>query len=345
MKLFARFILTSFLVCTLTSCNSEVNNQPKKYSMALMTDTGGLNDQAFNQAAWEGAKRVKQELDFDVSCIESKQVSDYKTNIDALSDLEPDMIFVMGYTAADTLKDVAQNNKSQHYTIIDNKYNELVDNILSVRFKDEEPAFLVGYLAGYVTKSKHVGFIGGAKSETIDAFEYGFRSGVALASAELGKNIDVEVQYADNFQDDTKGKAMANVMYSKGIDVIYHGAGNLGRGIIEAAKENNKYVIGADRDQRYLAPDNVISSTLKLTGEVVYQICKEIKETGDLDNITGKNKIMGFKEGVVDISESTKDMIKPEILQKLEAVKQKIIDGDIIPPNNEDDFNRYINSL
>lgn len=345
MRFYSKLVLMLSSVCILTSCSSEVNKQNKNYSMALMTDTGGINDQAFNQSAWEGAKRVKQELNFDIRYIESKQVSDYKTNIDALSDADPDMIFVMGYTAADTLKDVAKINRNQHYTIIDNKYDEQIDNVLSIKFKDEEPAFLVGYIAGHVTKSRQVGFIGGAKSETIDAFEYGFRAGVALAAKELEKDIKVEVQYADNFQDDTKGKAMANVMYSKGIDVIYHGAGNLGRGIIEAARENNKYVIGADRDQRYLAPDNVISSTLKLTGEVVYQICEEIMNTDNLDDITGENKIMGFKEGVVDISDSTKEMIKPALIEKVDIVKQKIINEDIIPPNNEEAFNKYINNL
>ncbi|MBP0979452.1 MAG: BMP family ABC transporter substrate-binding protein [Oscillospiraceae bacterium] len=329
----------------LTSCAANTGDQSEKYSIALMTDTGGINDQAFNQSAWEGAKRVKQDLDFNVRYIESKQVSDYKTNLDSLADSDPDMIFVMGYTAADVLKDVAGVNTDQHYTIIDNEYDEKIDNILSVRFRDEEPAFLVGYIAGSVTKSNKIGFIGGAKSDTIDAFEFGFRAGVAWAAKELDKEIDVEVQYADNFQDDTKGKAMANVMYSKGIDIIYHGAGNLGRGVIEAAKENNKYVIGADRDQKYLAPKNVISSTIKLTGEVVYRVCSEIKETGNLDDITGRNAKMGFKEGVVDISEATKEMIEPELVEKVEDLKEKIINQEIVPPNNESSFDKYISNL
>ena len=345
MNKLSRLILSMSALCILTSCGDNTDNKSKNYSMALMTDTGGINDQAFNQSAWEGAKRVGSDLDFDIRYIESKQVSDYKTNLDSLSDTDPDMIFVMGYTAADVLKDVASVNIDQHYTIIDNEYEDKIDNILSVKFKDEEPAFLVGYVAGCVTKSNKIGFIGGAKSDTIDAFEFGFRAGVAFVAKELGKNISVEVQYADNFQDDTKGKAMANVMYAKGIDIIYHGAGNLGRGVIESARENNKYVIGADRDQRYLAPENVISSTIKLTGEVVYRVCSEIKETGNLDNITGKNVKMGFKEGVVDISETTKEMVEPEIIKKVEDLKEKIINQEIVPPNNENDFNKFINNL
>ena len=342
-KVISYVLLCSNLI-VLSACGggNNVNVSSSKKSIALMTDTGGINDQAFNQSAWEGAQKVKEELDFDIRYIESKQVADYKTNLDALTDDEPDMIFVMGYTAADILKDFAEINKQQHYAIIDYKYDETTDNILSIEFRDEESAFLVGYIAGNTTKTNKIGFIGGAKSETIDAFEYGFRAGVEFAAKKLNKDIDVKVQYAENFQDDTKGKAMANVMYSNGIDVIFHSAGNLGRGVIEAAKENDKYVIGADRDQNYLAPKNVISSTLKLTGEVVYQTCKEINESDDLNQITGKNVAMGLAENAVGLAESTKEMISEQLWKEVQDLKNKIIDKTIVPPHNQETFDKYI---
>lgn len=342
-KFISYVLLLSITFSMLEGCQTTKKLTEKNTrSIALMTDTGGINDQAFNQSAWEGAQKVKKDLDFDVKYIESKQVSDYKANIDALTDNDPDMIFVMGYTAADTLEEEANLNKNQHYVIIDYVYDQPIDNVLSIRFRDQEPAFLVGYIAGCVTKTNKLGFIGGAKCDTIDAFEYGYRAGVYKAAQELDKTIDVEVQYAENFQDDTKGKAMANTMYSKGVDVIYHAAGNLGRGVIEAAKENQKYVIGADRDQQYLAPKNVISSTLKLTGEVVYQICEDMSKIDDISSLTGKNKTVGLKENSVGISESTVKMIAPEVMYRITEIKNDIIDEKIIPPYNEDTFKEYI---
>ena len=330
----------------LVSCGNKNSTEKSgsEHSIALMTDTGGINDQAFNQSAWEGAQKAKEDFGIDIRYIESKQVADYKENINSLLENKPDMVVVMGYTAADTLLDVANANKDQNFTIIDYKLNTIVDNIYSVSFRDCEGAFLVGYIAGYTTKTGKVGFIGGAKSDTIDEFEYGYRAGVKFAALELKKNIDVEVQYAGNFQDDTKGKAMANGMYSNGVDIIYHAAGNLGKGVIEAAKDNNKWVIGADKDQKYLAPKNVISSTLKLTKEIVYQICEEIHKNGNANSLIGKNISVGLKEKAVDIAESTKDMISEELMKKVNIVKDDIISGKIIPPYSEQTFIDFENN-
>lgn len=50
-------------------------------------------------------------------------------------------------------------------------------------------------------------------------------------------------------------------MYASGVDIIF--CGDSGNGAIEAAKEQNKWVIGVDRDQNDLAPDNVITSAVK----------------------------------------------------------------------------------
>lgn len=343
MKKIISYMLLVSMVFALSGCGTSNKNQERNYehSMALMTDTGGINDEAFNQSAWEGAQKVKEDLNFDIRYIESKQVSDYKSNLDVLNDSNPDMIFVMGYTAADMLKDEAELNPDQHYTIIDYAYDEPIENVLSIRFRDSEPAFLMGYLAAHTTKSNKVGFVGGIKSETIGEFEYGFKAGVFYASKELNKDVKVDVQYIESFQDDTKGKAIANGMYSKGIDVVYAVAGNAGRGVIQAAAEQGKYVIGADKDQQYLAPKNVIGSTLKLSNQVVYNVCKDIVDVNDLSELTGRNKIMGLKDVAVDVV-INKDLIDQDLINKVTEIKNKISDGSVNPPYNEDMFNNYI---
>ena len=338
MKKIISYMLLVSMVFALSGCGTSNKNQERNYehSMALMTDTGGINDEAFNQSAWEGAQKVKEDLNFDIRYIESKQVSDYKSNLDVLNDSNPDMIFVMGYTAADMLKDEAELNPDQHYTIIDYAYDEPIENVLSIRFRDSEPAFLMGYLAAHTTKSNKVGFVGGIKSETIGEFEYGFKAGVFYASKELNKDVKVDVH-----QDDTKGKAIANGMSSKGIDVVYAVAGNAGRGVIQAAAEQGKYVIGADKDQQYLAPKNVIGSTLKLSNQVVYNVCKDIVDVNDLSELTGRNKIMGLKDVAVDVV-INKDLIDQDLINKVTEIKNKISDGSVNPPYNEDMFNNYI---
>ena len=82
-------------------------------------------------------------------------------------------------------------------------------------------------------------FVGGISSALIDQFEYGYRGGVAYANKEKGTNVEVSAQYAESFSDAAKGKAIANSMYSDGCDVVFHAAGGVGTGVIEAAKDAN----------------------------------------------------------------------------------------------------------
>ena len=122
---------------------------------------------------------------------------------------------------------------------------------------------MVGYIAAAVSKSEKVGFVGGISSDVISQFQYGFEGGVAYANKVLGKNVTVSSQYAESFSDAAKGKSIANKMFTDGCDVIYHAAGATGTGVIEAAKEAGRFAIGVDRDQAYLAPKNVLTSSLK----------------------------------------------------------------------------------
>ena len=57
------------------SANTEGGTSEGKssFSIAMITDTGGINDQSFNQSAWEGLTELKNEKGVEVNYIESKQ--------------------------------------------------------------------------------------------------------------------------------------------------------------------------------------------------------------------------------------------------------------------------------
>src|SRR5437868_11466585 len=56
----------------------------KPFRVALVVDTGGIDDRSFNAAANEGRKRAQAEFGLDdqhASLIQSKAKADYKTNL------------------------------------------------------------------------------------------------------------------------------------------------------------------------------------------------------------------------------------------------------------------------
>ena len=261
MKKFLSIVLaTAFLVSTVGCGNSGDNNSQdnSSFKMYMVTDTGGVNDESFNKSAWEdGLKVLGEETGAKVGYIESNQATDYPTNLDKLVDMDCSLIYGIGFALTDAVKEVAPKNPDSNFVIVDNAGDDSMSNLTGVVFKAQESAFTVGYIAGKTTKTNKIGFIGGIDSDVIEQFEYGYRAGANYAAKELGRKIDVVVQYAESFSDSAKGKAIASKMFSNGCDIVFHSAGGAGVGVIEAAKEAGKFAIGVDRDQLYLAPNNV----------------------------------------------------------------------------------------
>lgn len=335
--------LSSSSEVTSSSEGSSSTEAPvNELSVAMVTDVGGVNDQSFNQSAWEGLQKAQTELGVKSSYVESKQETDYSSNLDMLVDGGNQLIFGIGYKLADSLVDAASKNADVQYCHIDSELTEIPSNVVAVRFNAQEPSFLAGCVAAKMTKTNKVAFVGGMKSQVIDQFEFGFRAGVAYTAKELGKEITVDVQYADSFSDSAKGKSIALKQYADGADVIFHAAGGVGNGVIEAAKEQNKWVIGVDRDQNYLAPDNVLTSVLKDVGQAMYNI---VKDTQAGENYGGKEIKYGIKDGCLGLAPSSDKNVPAEILTTTKDVEAKIVDGTIVVPATEEAFNEYVKSL
>ena len=312
--------------------NAGGSEGAKEVKIGMVTDTGGVNDQSFNQSAWEGLQKAEADFGIKTSYQESKQDADYVPNIENLIDQENDLIWGIGFKMADAIKEAATNYPDQKFAIIDNSYgDETPENVIGVTFKEEQCSYLVGLIAGKMTKTNKVGYIGGIEVPVIQKFEYGFRAGVKEANADA----EVVVQYANSFSDPAKGKAIAKQMYSNGADILYHAAGDTGTGMIEAAKEEGKFAIGVDRDQNSLAPDNVITSAMKRVDSALYDVSKKLSE-GTFQG--GTTVTYGLAEGGVDIAPTTEKNVPADVLTFVNEEKKKIIDGEIVVPSNKEEF-------
>lgn len=324
---------------TLVTGCSIPQKDTTNYKVASVTDTGGVNDQAFNQLAWEGLVKFSEETGAEVSYIESRQAADYMTNLDRATDGFNDLIWGTGFAMADTIATVARLNPDISFALIDNQVPDAPFNVTSVIFRAEEPSFLVGYIAGKTTQTNQVGYVGAVRTETSMQFEYGYASGVAYAAAEDGKQIGLQVQLTESYADAAKAKAVASKMYSSGCDVIFHAAGGAGYGVIEAAREWDKFVIGVDKDQSYLAPDNVLTSALKKVDVAVGIVSKMAM---DGEEIGGQTLSYGIKEGCAGIPEENPNL-DPAVQEAALAIQAQIEAGEIVPPKNEEEYLQFVN--
>ncbi|MDR1246426.1 MAG: BMP family ABC transporter substrate-binding protein [Clostridiales Family XIII bacterium] len=304
-----------------------------KISVGFVTDVGGVNDQSYNQSAWEGLQRLHADTSSEVSCIESKDESEYAPNIETFVKQGSDLIWGAGFVLGDAFKQAGIDNPDRQFAIVDCAYapeDVPNDNVTSVVFANEECSFLVGYIAGKTTKTGKVGHISGVASDTMEAFAVGYYAGV------LAANPDARImgRYSGDFNDPVAGKKIANQYYADGADIIFSTAGATGNGVIEAAKEQNKWVIGVDTDQNSIAPDNVLTSALKRVDNALYDVSMSMLngmfEGGSTLRYDLKNDGVGYA--------TTGNHIAPEVIADVEGIKAQIIAGEIKVPATAADF-------
>ncbi len=318
----------------LVGCSSNTE-EDDKISVAMITDVAGVNDQSFNQSAWEGLQKAEKELGVEVKYLESNQDADYMQNVETLVDQETDLIIGVGMKLAPTIEEAAKSYPDQKFAIVDETYEEIPSNVKSILFNAEQSAYLAGLIAGKMSETNNVGFIGGMQISVIDTFKYGFMAGVKAANPDA----EIQAQYANSFTDQAKGKAIATQMYKNGADIIFIAGGDVGTGAIEAARELGKYAIGVDRDQSDLAPENVLTSAIKRVDAGVYETVKDLTE-GNFEG--GTSSVYGLNEDAVGIPDTTSNLVPQEILDFVNEQMDKFKNGELNAPKTEEEYNALV---
>lgn len=341
-SLFAAAIMT---VSLFAGCGSQqqggTGTTGTKIKVGFATDEGGLNDKSFNQSADQGFKKAVAELkNIDYKPIESKKKDEFQPNLQALVDNNSDIVFGVGFQMGDDVDAMAKKYPNKKFAIVDSVVNE--KNVLSLTFKEQEGSFLTGVIAGKMTKTNKIGFVGGKDFEEINKFAAGYMAGAKA----VNPNIQFDIRYADDFANPTKGEELADSMYSGGCDVIYHAAGGTGLGVFKAAKTMTKpdkklWAIGVDQDQAVAVPeyaDVILTSMVKRVDIATFNTVKDL-ETGKFDG--GQTKVYGLKEEGVGIAPSSNKNVPKDVLDLVDKYKQAIIDGKITVPTTKADALKF----
>lgn len=301
----------------------------KNFKIGMVTDIGGVNDKSFNQSAWEGLKKLSKDTGAQTKNLESKSDADYTPNLNQFVKEGYNLTWGIGFLMGDQLKAAATQNPKAHLAIIDNVVD--APNVESVTFAENEGAYLVGVVAGLMTKSNKIGFVGGIDIPVIKRFDLGFEAGVKAVNpkAAILKN------YTGAFDKPDLGKTAAATMYNDGADIIFHAAGATGNGVFNEAKDRLKagkkvWVIGVDKDQSLEFGDDVtLTSMLKRVDEAVYRVSKDVIE-GKFQG--GKTTVLGLKDNGVGLPDTSRKNVPADVLKKVDEYKDKIVKGEIKVP-------------
>jgi basic membrane protein A len=285
-KSITTFVALSLIGTLVGGCGQARNDAnagggKKTIKVALITDTGGLNDRSFNSLSYAGLQRAEKELGIQGDVVQSNSEADYVPNLTKFAQQGFNLVIAVGFLMTDAVEQVSKQYPNTKFLILDVPVTDRA-NVVGAVFKTEQSAYLAGAMAGLLERASGVakmneknvvGVVGGMQIPPVTEYIAGFQQGVKKTNP----SGTVLIKWTNSFTDQALGSQIAQSEISSGADIVFQLAGGAGIGVITAAKTAGVYAIGADADQSYLAPNTVLTSTLKGVDTATYDVIQQVQ--------------------------------------------------------------------
>ncbi|NLM21571.1 MAG: BMP family ABC transporter substrate-binding protein [Peptococcaceae bacterium] len=297
------------------------NNANGDLKIGLIVDDRGI-DAPYNQDVWQGLQKVSR--DFNIGCdyVQARNLKEYSSILAQLKQQNCGLILTLGSDAVPAVLEAAAQNPQIKYICLDTSLEEGTHpaNVMAVTFKVEEPAFLAGYLAGKMTKTRVAGFVSGDNKDLAQKYHYAYKAGLRYARP----NCQLMKGLAATYTNKNRYQAIAERMIDSRADIILQVTGKPDTGTVELL----------DGYQATLA-----SITKKWDG-IIYDLAEQYKE----NKLELKNLTLGLAENALELSSTSPDMIPEETHNSLLALQEKIIAGELAVPRNETEYLEFIDN-
>ncbi|MEW4308887.1 BMP family ABC transporter substrate-binding protein [Rossellomorea marisflavi] len=312
-------ILLTLVVMSGCSAVTKSTSSPEPYSVGILLSDSGLGDDSFNDLAFNGLERARDELGIIFDYAEAPD-GNMEGALEELINQKHDLIIGLGFSAQESLEVEAKKHPKQAFLLIDATSD--LENVTSVTFKEHEGSFLVGMVAAMTSKTGTVSFIGGEDAPVIHKFQSGFEQGARYAKSD----INILTGYTNSFNDLNAGERLAGDQIKKKSDFIYAAAGMSGIGSLKTAQAKGVLSAGVDADQFFIAEKSVATSMMKNVDIAIYNF---IDNTLNEKKQTPSSYELGLSENGVGLAQIRIVNLKPDQMKKLDEAKEKIISGDI----------------
>ena len=184
-----------------------------------------------------------------------------------------------------------------------------------------EPAYLMGVMAGSLTKTNKLGIVAGYPVPEVNRLANGFING----AHSVNKKAVVKVTFINSWFDPATAKEAALAQIAAKVDAIYAERA----GVIEAAKQKNIIAFGNMSDQKGIAPRNVVSSAVWNMNPTVQYVIKQVR-AGAYTGLDLKDFSM-MAQGGATIAPINRNVIKggvpARLVTKVKGLQAKIKSG------------------
>jgi basic membrane protein A and related proteins len=306
------------------SISAEMSGESVKPIKMALVLPGEISDQSWNAVGYAGLIAAKNELGVEVVYSESVQPPDYEMTFRYYAQNGYDLIVGHGSEFGDAAIRVSREFPNLYFAVINSDVRG--PNLAGLDTRNEEMGYIGGYIAGLLTKTKIVAFIGATRIVAMVRAEQGFLLG-AKASC---PDCNILVEYIGVFDDEAKGRETALALIAKKVDVLFNNDDEAGLGSIKVAEEKGILAIGSDYDQKSIAPGAIVTSILAKVTPMIVGIAREVKEGTFKPN---QVRLNGFGTGTYDITPLDPTIVTPEQAERIYSIIELVKAGKISLPH------------
>jgi len=331
MKLRLTAVCVLLLLPLATACRRAEQNGPPPFRVALLTP-GSVADGGWNQAAYEGLRRIHDELAAEVNNEETKTPGQFEEGFRDYASRGYRLIFGHGFEYQEAAARVAAQFPGTVF--ITTSGNTIRPNVAPMVFELEQATYLCGVLAGRMSEHKIVGMIGGIDIPSIRSTFLAFRAGAEYAMP----GITVREVFTGNFQDSGAAHEAARALLDAGADFLIHQANDAGRGVFQAVSERaaggaHVYAFGTNKNQNDMAPDVVIASAVLDVPSAFVLVARRVRDK----SFRAEPLRLGMNDGTVSfvLNPALVSKIPESARVELGELEEQIRAGTLLVPRGD----------
>ena len=306
-----------------TKTAGETTTDGEGLKVALCV-TGAVNDMGWCQAAYDGLLLLEEKYGAEITYTENLQPADMAAAFTDYAADGYDLVIGHGFQFGDPALEVGEQFPDTKFVCVEGDVT--AENVASYVMKCEEGGYLAGMLAGSMTKSNKIGFVGPIEGASLIKIMNGFEDG----AKSVNPDVEVQTAWTGSFTDTALAKEAAQAMIDSGVDFIGHDANECGTGALNAAKEAGIYATGDSYDQHELAPETILTSSVYNIPVLIEAAYNDVVS----GEFKGQVKELGMAEGVVemapyyDMESVIPEEVRTMLAEKMEAIKS----GEFVVP-------------
>jgi basic membrane lipoprotein Med (substrate-binding protein (PBP1-ABC) superfamily) len=312
------------IVAALLLAGCGTSTDEGAFRVALITP-GSIADAAWNSGAYAGLGWIRDSLGVAVSHVEARTPGEQEEALRTYAAQGYRVVFGHGFEFQGPAERVGKQYPNTIFVVTSGE-RVAEGNVVPLVFQIEQAAYLAGMVAGSLTKSNRIGFIGGIELPPI---KRGYDAWINGARA-VNPRVEPRIAYLNTFDDVAAGREAALAMIRLGVDVLHHNADQAALGMFQAVKENpHVYAIGANADQTALAPASVIGSVILDLPRAFLAVTREVHESRFVPRV----EAFGLAGGVTrwEVNPALADRIPPAVRAAVRGAADSIIAGTLQP--------------